>query len=566
MSVLLYFCLCLASWRVTDALGIASRVRLGARWGARTKMCIELPVLVVVGGGAAGYFGAIQAASGGRGALNVLVLEASRLPLQKVKISGGGRCNVIHDATKPVSVIAQGYPRGNKQLLGPLKSRFGPEDAAEWFRERGVALKTEADGRMFPTTDSSQTIIDCLEGAANDEGVRIVTGAKVHSVSQSKDPYDERKGFHISFTAAPLPKGILQELRIAERTVEGPARLDLEGGQEPGEKEGARSAVGCGVAVQGGGRVNYQVSCNYVLQATGSSREGHAWAAQLGHAIAPPVPSLFTLTIKDSRLEGLAGLSVQDAELRLVPEKSALATPQTLAEAAPKEGLAEKKRSKKRKRNLSVLSQRGAVLVTHTGMSGPAILKLSAFGARELSECGYKGRLVVNWVAGGNMSEASLLLADLCAYSKANPKKTVHTFCPLAGTMEGAAPPSPPPRRLWQSLARAAGVDSGNKWGELSKRKLSALARELTSCELQVVGKGTFKEEFVICGGVSLSEVDMRTMESQSVPGLFFAGEVLDIDGITGGYNFQSAWTTGWLAGTAIASMAAEHAGEDTDH
>ncbi|CAM9965257.1 unnamed protein product, partial [Hapterophycus canaliculatus] len=320
--------------------------------------------LVVIGGGAAGYFGAIQAAASSS-ELDVIVLEAGRLPLQKVKISGGGRCNVMHDSSKAVSLIAKGYPRGSKQLIGPFKSLFGPEDAAAWFRSRGVRLKTEGDGRMFPVTDDSQTVIDCLEGAARKASVEVVTSARVGSIIHrladpttetaaaaaaiaiaaaggAADPLDANSGrqqlqqsqhkprarFEVKVTTAtPLPPAMRRALGAASAGEPAAARAPAEspnrtGGGEAGAQR--NRADGTGSKNAGGestGRGSYVLSCDYILQATGAAREGHGWAKGLGHAVSAPVPSLFTLTIKDPRLEGLSGLSVQDAELKLFAEE-----------------------------------------------------------------------------------------------------------------------------------------------------------------------------------------------------------------------------------------------------
>eukprot|EP00903_Cladosiphon_okamuranus_P012630 g11816.t1 len=559
--------------------------------------------LVVIGGGAAGYFGAIQAAASASG-LDVIVLEKGRLPLQKVKISGGGRCNVMHDTSKSVSLIAQGYPRGSKQLIGPFKTLFGPTDAAAWFNSRGVRLKTEGDGRMFPVTDDSQTIIDCLEGAAREASVEVVTSARVTSIthreaktasdssSTERDETAMAQGreqqharFELAFTTeTPLPPAMRNALGVVAASA--PASTTSSPDERDGEGVMAKRNGGAIVGgVGSGGRGSYRIPCDYVLQATGAAREGHGWARTLGHAVSAPVPSLFTLNIKDPRLEGLAGLSVQDAELKLFAEKTSADTPagrehessssstrnnadeddprDTTAVATAVSDEGGKKKKKKRTKRQPAVTQRGPLLITHSGVSGPAVLKLSAFGARVLNEGGYRGKLVVNWMAGNNPSKT---LDDLQAFRSRNPKKTVYAYCPVVGSgagssspgRRGAPPPSPPssnptlPRRLWQSLSFAAGVAEDQTWAEVSKAKLSALAQQLTACDLQIVGKGSFKEEFVTCGGVALSALDMRTMESKSVPGLFFAGEVVDVDGVTGGFNFQSAWTTGFVAGSAV--------------
>eukprot|EP00611_Tribonema_gayanum_P025650 TRINITY_DN589_c0_g1_i2.p1 TRINITY_DN589_c0_g1~~TRINITY_DN589_c0_g1_i2.p1 ORF type:complete len:389 (-),score=150.30 TRINITY_DN589_c0_g1_i2:878-2044(-) len=347
----------------------------------RLQQARALSTLAVVGGGAAGYFGAIEAAVTGGQSLQVIILEAGPAPLRKVKISGGGRCNVMHDESKAARVIAAGYPRGSRQLLGPLSAAFGPRDAAAWFRERGVALKTEPDGRMFPVTDSSQTVIDCLAAAARAARVSVLTGAKVSAVRACGE------GFEIDVGGSSSSGATLQHAALA--------------------------------APRDGGS-GYTLSADFVLLATGSSREGYKWAEQLGHTISPPVPSLFTFTIRDPRIEGLAGVAVQDAEISLVPIEAPLAAAAPVAAGAVPEGAAaaaaavaappQQKRKAKAKRD-PTLVQRGPVLITHSGVSGPAALKLSAFGARHLQRGGYKGAVVVNWVRGAAASEAEALAA-----------------------------------------------------------------------------------------------------------------------------------------------------------
>ncbi|CAM9301469.1 unnamed protein product, partial [Ectocarpus sp. 12 AP-2014] len=424
--------------------------------GARTAMAVDggHKTLVVIGGGAAGYFGAIQAAatSSSTSGLNVIVLEAAKLPLQKVKISGGGRCNVMHDSAKAVSLIAKGYPRGSKQLIGPFKSLFGPEDAAAWFGSRGVTLKTEGDGRMFPVTDDSQTIIDCLEEAARKASVEVVTSARVTSVLKRRaepaeagnatdgadgveaQPQQQPPRFELEFaTATPLPPAVRKALGVSAAGIaiagEGSvAAAALNNGAASSDKSSSSSSNSSSsssrrstITSGNDSRDSYRIACDYVLQATGAAREGHGWAKKLGHAVSPPVPSLFTLTIRDPRLDGLSGLSVQDAELKLFADEkpesfSATKAGKPLgsrlsaegeggvieddarsggAEAAAvtagngeSAGGGKKKKKRKRGKKQAAVTQRGPLLITHTGVSGPAALKLSAFGARVLNESG----------------------------------------------------------------------------------------------------------------------------------------------------------------------------------
>lgn len=404
--------------------------------------------VVVVGGGAAGFFGAIAAATNPRA--RVVLLEAGRAPLAKVRISGGGRCNVTHACFDPAAFV-QNYPRGSKALRGPF-SRFQARDTVEWFARRGVELKAEADGRMFPVTDDSATIVNCLLEAARNAGVEVRTGTPV-----------ER----------------------ARRLFDSPQfEVRLKSG--------------------------FVLESDRLLLATGSSPQGHRIAKSLGHDIVTPVPSLFTFNIKDERLEGLAGVSVANARLRLADKDSGKS---------------------------SNLEQTGPVLITHWGISGPAVLKLSAWGARFLSDRRYKASLLINWLPQYNPEELRGELQSM----RGKEKKAIANSCPF-----------PLPRRLWESLLRAGAIDSQQRWAELSNKSINRLVGELARGEYEIIGKGVFKEEFVTCGGVSLKEVNFKTMESRLCPGLYFAGEVLDIDGVTGGFNFQSAWTTGWLAGGAI--------------
>jgi hypothetical protein len=406
--------------------------------------------VVIVGGGAAGFFAAITCAEKLR-ALNpagrVLIYEATEHPLAKVRISGGGRCNVTHACFDPRE-FAKRYPRGNRELIGPL-SKFGPRETEAWFLKRGVYLKAEPDGRMFPTTDNSWTIIDCLKKAMDEFGVQLTMGRGVTA-------------------AKTLDKG------------------------------------GFEVSLVGGGTVD----CDRLLIATGGNAEsaGLAIARSLGHSIETPVPSLFTFRVEDPRLTDLAGLSVEHAEVRVQGTK---------------------------------LKEEGPLLITHWGLSGPAILKLSAWGARDLAEKNYGFALRVNW-APPHVRDS--LVKELASVRIKNPKKQLGTWCPL-----------PIPLRLWERFLAAASLAPTVVWTGVSNTALSALAAQITEGEFTVLGKSANKDEFVTCGGVRLSEVDFHTMESRICPGLHFAGEVLDIDGITGGFNFQSAWTTGWLAGNAMA-------------
>jgi len=407
--------------------------------------------IVIVGGGAAGFFAAITCAeacaASGKSA-EVLVLEQGSAYLTKVLVSGGGRCNVTH-ACEDARELAAHYPRGGRALIGPFQ-RFGAPEMVAWLRERGVVLKTEPDGRMFPVSDSSQTIVDALKRAAREAGVVLRTHCGVEH-------------------AAKRPDGGLD--------------LTLSDG--------------------------HAMACDRLLLCTGGCRAGGGGAAlarALGHTVEPPVPSLFTFRVETPWLRALAGVSADPVEVSVPGTK---------------------------------LRERGPLLATHWGVSGPAILRLSAWGARLLHEKGYQFPLVVNWLPG---SSREALLAELQAWGASHPAGFV------------IKTPWPPlPLRLWEALLGAAGVAPETRWSGLSNAVLQRLAGQLTHTEFKVTGRSPNKAEFVTCGGVRLTEVDFKTMQSRVAPGLFFAGELLDIDGLTGGFNFQAAWTTGWTAGHALA-------------
>ena len=401
--------------------------------------------VVIAGGGPAGFFAAIRCAELNP-QLRVLVLERASQTLGKVIISGGGRCNVTHACFDPDRLVTF-YPRGANELRGAF-SRFQAADTVEWFESRGVRLKTEADGRMFPVTDSSETIAECLRESARKAGVDVRVGLSLMGVKQQP-----KNGF----------------------------RLELRRGADV-------------VSIQ----------TKKLLIATGSDRKTLEVIQGLGHSIDEPVPSLFTFNIKDPRIEGLAGVSVENVTLKM-----------------------------------DTIVQRGPLLITHWGLSGPVVLRVSAWGARELHMRKYKARLAVNWL-GDYTFERALDVLQKNKDWKENARRKVNTQQAFSQV----------PSRLWRQIVQFVGEKN---WSDVSKLELRKLASELTAGEFIIQGKGQFKEEFVTCGGVKLNEVDFKTMQSRSVEGLFFAGEVLNIDGLTGGFNFQSAWTTGWLAGNALA-------------
>ncbi|MFO1531864.1 MAG: aminoacetone oxidase family FAD-binding enzyme [Kiritimatiellia bacterium] len=409
--------------------------------------------ILVAGGGAAGFFAAIEARRNFPGA-EVLLVEKSREWLAKVSISGGGRCNVTHDCTDPKRLAAN-YPRGARELLGPFH-RFNPAHTVEWFGSRGVELKAEADGRMFPVTDSSQTVVDCLLREARAAGVRM----------------DNLRGVAgASFEAASGRFSV----RLSDQTTLAADRLMI---------------------------------------ATGGNLNSGGWeaAAQLGHTIETPVPSLFTFHIADPVLEGLSGITVPDVELSIPGTR---------------------------------LAQRGPLLVTHWGLSGPAVLKLSAWGARDLHGREYRFPVKVNFAPGRNeawIREGIFRMRTEHGRSKVVNQRLVDM-----------------PQRLWERLVGMAGAGDV-LWAMLPRAAAEKLAAALAGLVLEVGGKSMNKDEFVTCGGVRLSEIDFRTFESRVQPGLFFAGEVLDIDGITGGFNFQAAWTGGWTVGQSIGRPSANPA------
>ena len=399
----------------------------------------------VIGGGAAGIFGAIAAAEQNPSA-EIVVFEATDHPLDKVRISGGGRCNVTHHCFDPAALV-KNYPRGARELRGPF-SRFAPPDTIAWFESRGVRLKAEEDGRMFPVTDRSATIIDALLESARTAGVRIRLNARVKELASS-------------------------------------------GGAQPGFE----------ISLHGGSVEHF----DRLLLATGSGPQGYRFAEALGHSIVPCVPSLFTFKVRDPRLADLAGVSFEKVDLTL-----------QVGDRPP-------------------MHQSGPMLITHWGLSGPAVLKLSAWGARELHDSHYRANLAVNF-----MPERSP--DDL--HQELDSRRQNHGRRKIAADHLAEIP-----RRYWERIAGAAGIANDTTWTHLSNTQLAALLSHLTAARFEVSGKGIFKDEFVTCGGVSLREIDFKTMASRVCPGLYVAGELLDIDGITGGFNFQSAWTTGWIAG-----------------
>ncbi|WP_303318263.1 NAD(P)/FAD-dependent oxidoreductase [Flavivirga abyssicola] len=396
--------------------------------------------VIIVGGGAAGFFAAITIAELNP-SLKVAILERGKEGLQKVKISGGGRCNVTHAEFIP-SELVQNYPRGEKELLGPFH-QFMTGDTMEWFEKRGVPLKIEDDGRMFPESNSSQTIIDCFLKEAQENGVGVLYNHSVKFIKKKQD---------------------LWELE----TTEG------------------------------------QFTSKKVLITTGSNPKIWNLLEDLGHSISQPVPSLFTFDIKDARIKDIPGVVAQNVEIKVVD---------------------------------SHLESEGPVLITHVGMSAPAILKLSAFGALELAKRDYKFQIKINFIK-RSFKEC---LDDLKEFKQEFAKKTVFKFTQYEL-----------PKRLWQQLVLASQISMTTTWADINKQQLDALALQLTEAVFKVTGKSTFKEEFVTAGGIDLKEVNFKTFESKLCEGMYFAGEILNIDAITGGFNFQNAWTGAYIAARSI--------------
>lgn len=418
--------------------------------------------VIIVGGGAAGFYTAIHLAEA-RPDLKIAVLERGKEVLGKVKVSGGGRCNVTHAEFDP-SELVKNYPRGEKELLGPFHS-YACGDTVAFFEKRGIELKIEPDGRMFPVSDSSQTIIDCFLSESSRLGVQVLRHSAVTHI---------------------------------ERLENGQWKVTT---------------------------IKHTYTCQKIVLATGSNPKIWKILEELGHRIEPAVPSLFTFNCSDKRISGIPGISTY-AQVDVFENR-----PIGLKVTTGLKSQASKK---------PLLSSDGPVLITHWGLSGPAILKLSAWGARVLHEMGYRFKIRVNWLPDYSFEG---LLGLLMEVKEVEAKKTVLRTRAVDV-----------PRRLWINLVGAAGIQKTDKWADTSKKKLEALAAQLTECELKVEGKSTFKEEFVTAGGVDLKEVNFKTFESKIVPGMFFAGEVINVDAITGGFNFQNAWTGGYLVAKALAN------------
>ncbi|RWR72611.1 HI0933_like domain-containing protein [Cinnamomum micranthum f. kanehirae] len=419
-------------------------------------------LLVVVGGGAAGVYAAIRAKNIAP-QLGVLIVEKGKF-LSKVRVSGGGRCNVTNGHYVDKMVLAEHYPRGNKELRGSFFSMHSPLDTMSWFSDHGVELKTEDDGRVFPVSNNSSSVIDCLLVEAKRSGVLLQAGKVVTNASRTNSG---------KFC-----------LKIEKRTIDF---------------------------------VEY-VEADYLLIATGSSQQGYTIAGQLGHSIIDPIPSLFTFKVEDRQLADLSGVTFPKVKAKLKLQNVC--------------------------RNIPQFVQVGPMLVTHWGLSGPVILRLSAWGARDLFGSDYTGMLLVDFVPDLPMEEVKYILIK--HKDQLGKQKVLSSFPPQFGLV----------KRFWKYLLQREDIDGNIVWASISNNSLNSIALLLKQCSFTLAGKGQFKEEFVTAGGVPLSEISLNTMESKIQSHLFFAGEVLNVDGVTGGFNFQNAWSGGYIAGTSIGKLA----------
>ena len=400
--------------------------------------------VIVIGGGAAGFFAAINCSQSPD--IKVTILEKSSKLLSKVRVSGGGRCNVTHACFDNVNLI-KNYPRGEKELRSAF-SRFSTSDTINWFKQRGVELKTETDGRMFPLTDSSETIINCFLREIEKNNVSIKLNVSVEEIIKNENDTFTLKAY-------------------------------------------------------GGGTFE----CDKLIIATGgnSKKEAYNWLVKLGHSISKPVPSLFTFNMPGNDITKLMGVAVPHTKVRVTGTK---------------------------------LEIEGPLMITHWGMSGPAILKASAWGARILSDTNYKFTAQISWLP---MHTEEKIKIEFNNQREENSSKMILSNCPFEL-----------PKRLWEHLVQKANISDTVRWADLPKKNANLLSHFLMNDEYKVDGKTTFKEEFVTCGGISLKEIDFGTMQSKIVPGLYFSGEIIDVDGVTGGFNFQNAWSTAWIAAKNI--------------
>ncbi|UII74630.1 NAD(P)/FAD-dependent oxidoreductase [Flagellimonas sp. HMM57] len=419
--------------------------------------------VIIVGGGAAGFYTAIHIAEQSP-KLKIAIFERGKNVLSKVKVSGGGRCNVTHGEFSAHELV-NNYPRGRKELLGPFHT-YAPINVMAFFEERGVPLKIESDGRVFPQSNSSRSIIDCLLSETERLGIQVLKNSAVKHFKKTSN----EDGWQVT-------------------------------------------------------TMNKHYNCKKLVLTTGSNPKMWTLLESLGHKIVPPVPSLFTFNIKDERIKGIQGVSTF-ATVEVLPKKIFSSKVDVKLKSVSREE--------------PVLQSEGPVLITHWGLSGPAILKLSAWGANILHDYKYNFRINVNWTPEYSTESMEMLLKEV---KKVETKKTI-----LRTQVVDL------PRRLWASLVKAAGIEKDLKWADVTKEKLQNLAQQLTQCSFRVEGKSTFKEEFVTAGGVDLKEINFKTFESKIHPNLYFAGEIINVDAITGGFNFQNAWTGAYIAAQAISS------------
>ncbi len=426
----------------------------------------NIKTVAIVGGGASGFFAAIRCAEQAKEnkiSIEIIIFESTSSFLKKVKISGGGRCNVTHHEFD-IRSFSQNYPRGQRELLSPLQ-QFQAKDTVEWFKKRNVDLKVEPDGRMFPTTDQSQTIIQCF--------------------------MDEIQKYHIQLSENHHVENI-------SKLSNGKFNLEF--------------------------KDQNSFNSDSVLLATGSGVQGYKLAEGLGHSLTEMAPSLFSFKISSELLNGLSGTSFVNSHLKLKIDLSS------------KESLRVTKKKSSSKNKVKTFEQQGPLLITHWGLSGPALIKLSAWAAREMKKAHYKAKITVNWLGHKNDKNVELELEQI---KQNNPKSLVSNKPPVGLS-----------KRFWVKLIDFSGVSKDKIWAEISKKEIQKIKHNLFSCELEINGKNRYKDEFVECGGVELKEINFKTLESKIVEGLYFSGEVMDIDGITGGFNFQNAWTSGWIAGS----------------
>ena len=401
--------------------------------------------VVIIGGGAAGFFTAINAKELNPD-LDITILEKGKDVLQKVKISGGGRCNVTHACFEPKELV-KFYPRGEKELLGPFH-QFMTGDTFEWFGNRGVPLKIESDNRVFPDANTSQAIIDCFQNLVETLNIKVLTNQVVTNFEKLTDDCWKVQTKTAEFTADAL------------------------------------------------------------VIAAGSSKKIWDLSTKLGHKIINTVPSLFTFNIKDERITDLGGISVPNATVNIIDTK---------------------------------LENYGPLLITHWGLSGPAILKLSAFGARILADKNYQYKVGVNWLS----TSTNQVIETLNSTKKKNNKKQIGIKSPFNEI----------PKRLWERFLTTSNINTNKNWADVSKNEITAIANQLTNAVFHAQGKSTFKEEFVTAGGIDLKEINFKKFESKLHNNLFYVGEILNIDAVTGGFNFQNAWTGGFICANAIANI-----------